>query len=122
MKNETDLLVVKGVSNMVTFIIGLTLFLCHTVKAGDAFDLNRIHSYEDLARFIYTTETNNSAFHALLNGLDSTNSIQLLDSTTIPISEICGTIIEYRFPYSLGSHFYKPSKKYGFRLICSFLD
>jgi hypothetical protein len=108
---------------MIARFICLTLLLCHAARAGVVFDLKRVHSSEDLARYISSTATNHTALRVLLEGLDSTNSIQLAHYTAIiPVREICGTIIGEYFKDALGNGFYDPGKKYGVREICSFRD
>jgi hypothetical protein len=108
---------------MIVRFIYLTLLLCWATRADGAPDLKRVHSSEDLARFISSMVTNDAMPSVALAGLDSTNSIAVTPYTsTIPIREIYGTIVEARFLDTLGDGFYELGKKYSVREICSFQD
>jgi hypothetical protein len=108
---------------MIARFIYLALLLCCVTRAEGAPDLKRVHSSEDLARFISSMATNDAAFSVLLDGLDSTNSITVTPYTsTIPIREIYGTVVETRFRDILGDGFYESGKRYGVREICAFQD
>jgi hypothetical protein len=108
---------------MIVRFIYLTLLCCWAARADGAPDLKRVHSSEDLARFISSMVTNDAMPSVALAGLGSTNSIAVTPYTSaIPIREIYGTIVEARFLDTLGDGFYEPGKKYGTREICSFQD
>jgi hypothetical protein len=108
---------------MLARFICLTLLLSQIVRAEGTPDLKRVHSNEDLARFIFSMATNDAVVSALLDGLDSTNSIRVTPyETAIPVREIYGTIVGERFRDELGDNFYEHGKKYGVREICSFRD
>jgi len=108
---------------MIVRFIYLTLLLCWAARADGAPDLKRVHSSEDLARFISSMVTNDAMPSVALDGLDSTNLIAVTPYTSaIPIREIYGTIVEARFLETLGDGFYEHGKKYGVREICSFQD
>jgi hypothetical protein len=108
---------------MIARFIYLTLLLCWAARADGVPDLKRVHSSEDLARFISSMVTNDAMPSVALAGLDSTNSIAVTPYTSaIPIREIYGTIVEARFLDTLGDGFCEPGKKYGTREICSFQD
>ena len=107
---------------MIVRLVCLALLLCHSVQAGVALDFKRVHTSEDLAKYMFSLETNSGALSALPSGLDSTNSIQPSPySTPIPVREICGTVVEARFGNELGSTFFE-KRKYGLREICAFRD
>ena len=108
---------------MIVRFIYLTLLLCWAARADGAPDLKRVHSSEDLARFISSMVTSDAMPGVALASLDSTNSIAITPyASAIPIREIYGTIVEERFLDALGDGFYEPGKKYGVREICSFQD
>jgi hypothetical protein len=108
---------------MITGIAWVVLLLALTARADVVQELGRIKTSDELARFIFSTSTNETALRSLLAGLDSTNSIQAGSySSPIPVREICGTIISERFADVLGSGFYEQGKKHGVREICAFQD
>jgi len=108
---------------MIARFICLALLICHSARAGGIPDLERVRSSEDLARYISSMTTNDSALNVVLRGLDSTNSITVTPYTVaIPIREIYGTIAEARFSDKLGSGFYESGKKYSVREICAYQD
>jgi hypothetical protein len=106
---------------MIARFFCLTLLVSQVVRAEGIPDLQHVHSSENLARIVFSMATNDAVLSALLDGLDSTNSIQVAPyATAIPVREIYGTIIEERFRDALGDSFYEHGKKYGVREICSF--
>ncbi len=108
---------------MIARFICLALLVCHAARASGIPDLERVHTSEDLARYISSMTTNDLALSVVLRGLDSTNSITVTPYTVaIPIREIYGTIAEVRFSDKLGSGFYESGKKYGVREICAYQD
>jgi hypothetical protein len=108
---------------MIVRFFCLVLLLCHVARAGGVSALERVHSSEDLARFVSSMATNDAVFGVLLEGLDSTNSITITPYTSaIPVCEIYGTIVEARFLDALGDGFYETGKRYGVREICAFQD
>ena len=101
----------------------VALLLYCAARAECAPDLKRVHSSEDLARFISSMVRNDAVLNVLLDGLGSTNSITVTPYTSaIPVREIYGTIVEVRFLDTFGDRFYESGKKYGIREICSFRD
>lgn len=105
---------------MISRFLFVTLLLCGSVRA-DTLEFKSVHTSEELAKYMYSLETNGTALAALLSGLTSTNTIQPSPySAPIPVREICGTVIVERFAGALGSKFYESNKKYGVREICAF--
>ena len=106
-----------GAYTMITRFLLVLLFAQIVRAAGPS--LERVHSSEDLARFIFSMTTNRPVFADLLKGLESSNVVRIASyDSPIPVREIYGTIVEERFdliPYERGRH-------YSVRAICSFLD
>ena len=110
-----------GLGQLIGRFACLVLLLCCAVRAECAPDLKRVYSSEDLARFISSMVSNDSAFGVFLEELDSTNSVTVTPYTNaIPVREIYGTIIEVRFLDTLVDGFYESGKRHDIREICSF--
>jgi hypothetical protein len=75
---------------MITHFICVALLICCVARAEGVPGLERVHSSEDLARFISSMATNDAVFSVLLGGLEKTNSITVTPyASAIPIREIC---------------------------------
>lgn len=107
---------------MIARLLCLILLLGRVASAADAPDVKRVHSSEELAKFIATMVATGT-MDSLVAGLDRTDSIRIISYTnSIPIREVYGTIVEDRYRDAFGDNFRERGKKYGVREICSFKD
>ena len=97
------------------------LLLCQLAIGAATPDLSRLHTSEDLAKFIHSHLTNQPQLKELLEGLDRPGAIRLATySNAIPIREIYATIIELRFGDDLPRSYYRQGTSQDVRAICSF--
>ena len=107
---------------MIAWLFCFILVIGQVVSAADAPDIKRVHSSEELAKFI-SAKVATGSVESLLAGLNRTDSIRIASYTnSIPIQEVCGTIVEERYRDTLGNNFRERNKRYGVREICSFQD
>jgi len=107
-------------SNQIAALL-ISFLLVGSANVASLSDLKQVQSSEQLAKFIYRVATQAGGLRDLVQGVRSTEHIDIL-SNRIPVKEIYGTIICERFKGDFGKGFYELGKKYDAHVSCTFRD
>ena len=108
---------------MIRNLVWIILLISATADASSLAELKQVQDNPQLAKFIHRMVTENINLEELLDGLRSTEKLNVaLSKTEVPVREVYGTIVAERFQVELGKDFYEQGRKYDVRGTCMFID